>query len=189
MKRLLFLILCLVNVAANTSPGAGFGTSPTTAMRFSQAPGQSLITAELKNQMFKYASCVQAATVSNYSVCQMWNPVGSGVNDVILLTRCVIPSGTLSAQWDLTLSPRTILLGTAVSATLGSGVVSHTLFYKDAIASLNTSLQTKNITTNYISMVPIAGAIAVGPGKGIEVAVATQNIQLTCEWLFYEIPQ
>lgn len=188
MKRLLLAVLFLANVAANTSPGAGFGSSAASPARFTNIVGVGSLAALLKNQFFNYATCVQAATTSMNSVCQLYNPVGSGVNVILFQVRCATPTNVF-VQLEVANTPRTTSLGTASPLSFGSGVVSKSVIYKDAIASLGTALITRQAPVGYVSAAPISTGLAFGPGQGIEAAVTTQNVQISCDFQFIETPQ
>ena len=187
MRKLLLALLFLANVAANTSPGAGYGSSPTAPVKFANILGIGPTIGLLTNQFFNFATCTQAATVGSYSVCQMYNPVGSGVNDILWNARCAAPS--VQGQLEVANTPRTTFLGNAPALTFGSGVTSKTQFYKDVIASPGTYLMQRTLVNGYSGLSPVTPGIALGPGKGIEAVALTLNTALSCDWQFWEMPQ
>jgi len=189
MKRLLLAILLLVSSkgwCASSNTGIGFGSSVLNNSRnfyfqsanaYSQVPGHLFTT-----------TCVQAAVSARNSVCQLVNPSGSSVVMVVNTFRCWLGTAGL-AQLTVNNTARTTLIGGGTPLNLGGGGTSSGQVYQDTIASLGTALSTYNVGTTPASGVMAVGQyIVLGAGSGLEVEVQTVNIQLNCEFYWYERP-
>jgi len=194
MKRLLtilFLLYASATLAAGTGGGLGFGSSDfggwTTYLR--QIPASSLGFDVIQGISFYSALCTQAAVTSRNSLCQLYNPAGSGVNIFPNTLRCwagAAATGQLS-EFD---TARTTPVATA-NMKLTASQVSHGQVYADNIAAVSSTWiqQNTNLTTAINQQLAIAFGTMIRPGTGLEFEVQTQNLALNCEFFWTEAPQ
>src|SRR5215469_10681604 len=136
---LLLLLWCGTVLGAGTSGGLGYGSgdygSSTTYLR--GVPGGSLIFDIVQGASFYNSLCTQAATVSRNSVCQLYNPVGSGVNILPNTVKCYVStSGFIQlSEFD---TARTTPV-TVSTLKLTSGLTAHGQVFADNIAAVSAS--------------------------------------------------
>jgi len=186
------LVLCLAAPAraADSVRSLGMHSSNSIAggMRFRQYPGFQ------GDNFYEHrgfiATCVQAATTSRNSVCQIYNPVGSGLYVFLDLARCWHTSGSTNDLWVPQNTARTTLVGGGTNVFLGSANTSVGQVYKDTLSSVTASVA---IDQPVVAAVPAnninitSNIPGLPPGTGVEVESLTQNIGLTCEFWWHEI--
>lgn len=186
---LVLLVPCVAHGAGSVrSLGVISSNTFAGAMRFRQYPSA---TADIMYDKRGFiATCVQAATASNNSVCQIFNPVASGKYILLDLIRCWHTSGTTVDLYVPRNTARTTLVGGGTNIYVGNANTSVAQIYKDIIASLSpvsSAIDQVSIGATPASNVNFGAVPGLPPGSGVEVQSLTQNIGLTCEFWWHEI--
>jgi len=187
------LLLALSNPARAVdsvrSEGRHSDQSVAGGMRFRQYPGFNADNFYDKRGFI--ATCVQAATSAKNSICQIYNPVGSGQYVFLDLIRCWHTSGSTNDPYMPQNTPRTTLVGGGTNAFIGSANTSVGQIYKDAISALppvSGAIDQPVVAAVPANNIPFASNVpGLPPGTGVEVESLTQNIGLNCEFWWHEI--
>jgi len=194
MKKLLTLILLLwatVAVAAGTSGGLGFGSSDYDGWTvFSrQIIGTSLGNEVIMGVSFYNSVCTQTATAARNSVCQLLNPVGSGVNIVANTIKCNVGSAANVQVSEFDTARTTVV--TVNNLKLTASQVPKGKIYVDNIAAAQSTWLSQAVgqTTPFAGVLDTTYTPMLKPGTGMEIEVLTQNITLNCMFYWSESPQ
>src|SRR5215472_5849441 len=185
LALLLLLIPCVAHGAGSVgSLGTHSSRSNSANMRFRQYPLYQADNIYDKRDFI--ITCTQTATLSRNSVCQIYNPVGSGKYVMLDLLRCWHSSGTAVDLLVPQNTARTTLMGGATNLYLGSANTPVAQVYADTISSLaptSSAVDQINISATIATNANLAqGFPGLPPGAGVELEALTQNIGLNCEF-------